>query len=96
MALTKIGTGRDSALIATGKTDSGWARWEDYPVWATLSAWNQLDLPAGRYRFEPLGGRIVPYVDGTPVATGGRVAVLSGQVSLYAYSESTAIITRLA
>lgn len=95
MALTKIG-GRDSALIATGETPSGWARWKEYPAWATLDASHKLDLPAGRYRFELLSGRTVPYVDGSPVSATNGVTVLSGQVSLYGYSESTAIITRLA
>ena len=65
-------------------------------MWATLSQSHKLDLPPGRYRFEPLGGRTVPYVDGSPAGATDGVNVLSGQVSLYGYSESTAIITRLA
>lgn len=96
MALKKLGTSRDSALVATGEASSGWARWEEYPAWATLDASHKLDLPAGRYRFEPLSGRTVPYVDGSPAGATDGVTVLSGQVSLYGYNESTAIITRLA
>ena len=96
MALTKIG-GRDSALIATETASPGsWARWGTYPVWATLREWNRLDLPSGRYRFEPLGGKIVVYVDGSSIGVQEGVTVLSGEVKLYGYSESTAIITRLA
>lgn len=96
VALTKIGSGRDSALIATGTTTSGWARWETYPAWATLAASNALQLPPGRYRFEPLGGKMVPYVDGSSAGGQEGVTALSGEVTLYGYSESTAIITRLA
>ena len=96
MALTKIG-GRDSALITTETASPGsWARWGTYPVWATLREWNRLDLPPGRYRFEPLDGKIVVYLDGSSVGKQEQVTVLSGQVSMYGYSESTAIITRLA
>lgn len=95
VTLTKIG-GRDSALITTGETSSGWARWETYPAWATLAAWNALRLPPGRYRFEQIGGRIVAYVDGNSAGLQEGVTVLSGDVTLYGYSESTAIITRLA
>lgn len=96
MALAKIGTSRDSALVATGPSESGWAAWETYPTWATLTRSHQLDLPPGRYRFEQIGGRIVPYIDGSPAGATDGVTVLSGQVSLYGYNESTAIITRLA
>ena len=96
MALTKIGSGRDSALIITGETSSGWARWETYPAWATLAEWNNLQLPPGRYRFESLTGKIVAYIDGSRAGAQEGVTVLSGEVALYGYSESTAIITRLA
>ena len=96
VALTKIGSGRDSALIATGTTTSGWARWETYPAWATLTAWSSLRLPPGRYRFESLAGKIVAYIDGSSAGSQEAVTVLSGEVTLYGYSESTAIITRLA
>ena len=97
MALTKIGSGRDSALIATETASPGsWARWGTYPVWASYSVWNQLELPAGRYRFEQIGGRGVAYVDGNSAGLQEGVTVLSGEVTLYGYSESTAIITRLA
>ena len=95
MALTRIG-GRDSALITTGEASSGWARWETYPAWATLDAGITLQLPPGRYRFESLAGKIVAYIDGVNAGARVGVTVLSGEVTLYGYSESTAIITRLA
>lgn len=97
MALRKIGTSRDSALVATGEAPpSSWAAWETYPDWGTPVRGSGLSFPLGRYRFELLAGRIVPHVDGKNVSTPTSVVVLDGAVTLYGYSEASAIITRLA
>ena len=96
MALRKIGTGRDSALITTGEASSGWARWETYPMWAKFAAWNRLELPPGRYRAEPLDGTIVAYIDGASAGSSDTVTVWEGNVALYGYGQARMIITRLA
>ena len=97
MALRKIGTSRDSALVATGEAPPNlWAAWDTYPDWGTPARGSGLSFPPGRYRFELLAGRIVPHVDGQSVGTPPSVVVLDGAVMLYGYSEATGIITRLA
>lgn len=95
VALRRI-DGRDTAYITTdGTGGTGWAAWTDIPPWANVKH-PGLNLPKGRYRLEPLAGRIVAYDGQTSLGSVMELRVVTGTITLYGYQNAAMIVTRMA
>ena len=104
MALSKLATGMQNALIQTTETASsrGWNTWkpETLPGWITLGNGGEaITTGSGRWKVEVLTGSVLVYADS--VNKGSKTPgtyTFAGALNIYQMSSGThteAILTRL-